>query len=67
MPLKKDQDQKVFRAKLWLCCVIVSIRYGPESGSTIPKINTPTEPAALKVFRPLQSRFSIATNGIEKT
>lgn len=28
MPVKKDQDQKVFRARLWLCCVIVSIRYG---------------------------------------
>lgn len=27
MPLKKDQDLKVSRAKLWLCCVIVSIRY----------------------------------------
>lgn len=26
MPLKKDQDLKVSRAKLWLCCVIVSIR-----------------------------------------
>jgi len=26
MPLKKDQDQKIFRAKLWLCCVVVSIR-----------------------------------------
>lgn len=27
MPVKKDQEQKVFRARLWLCCVIVSIRY----------------------------------------
>ncbi|KAJ4404648.1 hypothetical protein N0V91_005798 [Didymella pomorum] len=26
MPVKKDQEQKVFRARLWLCCVIVSIR-----------------------------------------
>ncbi|KAL6708534.1 hypothetical protein ACN47E_002515 [Coniothyrium glycines] len=26
MPLKKDQDLKVCRAKLWLSCVIVSIR-----------------------------------------
>ncbi|KAL5119569.1 hypothetical protein ACEQ8H_002415 [Pleosporales sp. CAS-2024a] len=25
-PLKKDQDQKVIRARLWLCCVIHSIR-----------------------------------------
>jgi len=25
-PLKKDQDQKVTRARLWLCCVIQSIR-----------------------------------------
>ncbi|KAF2686999.1 hypothetical protein K458DRAFT_297131 [Lentithecium fluviatile CBS 122367] len=25
-PLKKDQDQKIFRAKLWMHCVIVSIR-----------------------------------------
>ncbi|KAH4683790.1 hypothetical protein HBI82_086970 [Parastagonospora nodorum] len=25
-PLKKDQDQKVIRARLWLCCVIQSIR-----------------------------------------
>jgi transcriptional regulatory protein LEU3 len=27
MPLKKDQDQKILRAKLWMHCVIVSIRY----------------------------------------
>ena len=27
MPLKKDQDLKISRARLWLCCVIVSIRY----------------------------------------
>ena len=27
MPLKKNQDQKVLRAKLWMHCVIVSIRY----------------------------------------
>lgn len=26
MPLKKDQDQKILRAKLWMHCVIVSIR-----------------------------------------
>lgn len=26
MPLKKDQDKKIFRAKLWMHCVIVSIR-----------------------------------------
>lgn len=26
MPLKKDQDLKISRARLWLCCVIVSIR-----------------------------------------
>jgi transcriptional regulatory protein LEU3 len=26
MPVKKDQEQKVFRARLWLCCVVVSIR-----------------------------------------
>ncbi|KAF2709898.1 hypothetical protein K504DRAFT_476060 [Pleomassaria siparia CBS 279.74] len=26
MPLKKDQDQKVLRAKLWMHCIIVSIR-----------------------------------------
>ena len=35
MPVKKDQEQKVFRARLWLCCVIVSIRYvwqGNENG-----------------------------------
>jgi transcriptional regulatory protein LEU3 len=25
-PLKKDQDQKIIRARLWLCCVIQSIR-----------------------------------------
>jgi transcriptional regulatory protein LEU3 len=25
-PVKKDQDQKVSRARLWLCCVIQSIR-----------------------------------------
>lgn len=27
MPLKKNQDLKISRAKLWLCCVVVSIRY----------------------------------------
>lgn len=27
MPLKKDQDQKILRAKLWMHCVIASIRY----------------------------------------
>ncbi|KAF2122766.1 C6 zinc finger domain-containing protein [Lophiotrema nucula] len=26
MPIKKDQHQKIFRAKLWMQCVIVSIR-----------------------------------------
>lgn len=26
MPLKKDQDQKIIRAKLWMHCVIVYIR-----------------------------------------
>lgn len=26
MPIKKDQDQEVIRARLWLCCVIQSIR-----------------------------------------
>ncbi|CAI6332389.1 unnamed protein product [Periconia digitata] len=26
MPLKKDQDQKIFRAKIWMYCMIVSIR-----------------------------------------
>ncbi|XPS78991.1 hypothetical protein M3J09_010986 [Ascochyta lentis] len=26
MPVKKDEEHKVFRARLWLCCVIVSIR-----------------------------------------
>jgi len=26
MPIKNDQDQKVHRARLWLCCVIQSIR-----------------------------------------
>ncbi|KAF1927574.1 C6 zinc finger domain-containing protein [Didymella exigua CBS 183.55] len=26
MPVKKDLEQKVFRARLWLCCVVVSIR-----------------------------------------
>jgi transcriptional regulatory protein LEU3 len=26
IPLKKDQDQEVIRARLWLCCVIQSIR-----------------------------------------
>lgn len=26
MPLKKDQDQKVLRTKLWMHCLIVSIR-----------------------------------------
>ena len=29
-PLEKDQSLKVQRAKLWLCCVIVSVRYAPE-------------------------------------
>lgn len=28
MPIKKDQDQEVIRARLWLCCVIQSIRLG---------------------------------------
>jgi len=27
MPLKKDQDQKILRAKLWMQCVIASSRY----------------------------------------
>ncbi|UPX17520.1 uncharacterized protein EKO05_0007869 [Ascochyta rabiei] len=26
MPVKKDEEHKVFRTRLWLCCVIVSIR-----------------------------------------
>ncbi|PVI04715.1 hypothetical protein DM02DRAFT_160539 [Periconia macrospinosa] len=26
MPLKKDQEQKIFRAKIWMYCMIVSIR-----------------------------------------
>ncbi|KAF1962136.1 hypothetical protein CC80DRAFT_155407 [Byssothecium circinans] len=26
MPLKKDQEQRIFRARLWMYCVIVSIR-----------------------------------------
>lgn len=32
MPLKKDQDKKVFRAKLWIHCVIVSIRCSCSEG-----------------------------------
>jgi hypothetical protein len=39
MPIKKDQDQKVFRAKLWLCCVIVSIRYESEMDPRVSMIN----------------------------
>ena len=33
MPVKKDQEQKVLRARLWLCCVIVSIRYDKDRGN----------------------------------
>ncbi|KAH8722752.1 hypothetical protein GQ44DRAFT_351211 [Phaeosphaeriaceae sp. PMI808] len=32
MPVKKDQDQKVIRARLWLCCVIQSIRINISDG-----------------------------------
>jgi transcriptional regulatory protein LEU3 len=31
-PVEKDQALKVHRAKLWLCCVIVSIRYVMKAG-----------------------------------
>ena len=50
-PVKKDQEQKVFRARLWLCCVIVSIRY-EESDTMLSKILTSSGQVALKVYHP---------------
>lgn len=39
MPLKKDKDQKILRAKLWMHCIIVYIRYYPFDGCQVATTN----------------------------
>ena len=55
-PVKKDQEQKVFRARLWLCCVIVSIRY-EESDTVMSKRLTPFRTSCAEGIPPLAESF----------
>ena len=68
MPVKKDQEQAIFRAKLWMQCVIASIRYIEMLASNIAANALNVDPAALKAYRPSSSRRASleVKNGNEK-
>jgi hypothetical protein len=54
-PLRKDQDQKILRAKLWMHCIIAYIRYAHLQRSMDSTNLHRLDPVVPKGYRPSSS------------